>query len=90
MMEGEIINIAQQAIYTGLLIASPMLGLGLIVGLIVAIFQATTQINEQTLVFVPKILAVMIALLVFGPWIMRTMTEFTTRLYNSINTITGL
>jgi len=67
-----------------------MLGLGLIVGLIVAIFQATTQINEQTLVFVPKILAVMIALLVFGPWIMRTMTEFTTKLYNSINTITGL
>lgn len=90
MSEREIITIAQQAIYTGILLASPMLGLGLIVGLVVAIFQATTQINEQTLVFIPKILAVAIALLVFGPWIIRTMTEFTTKLYNTINTLTGL
>lgn len=90
MNEGEIIAIAKEAIYTGLLIASPMLGLGLIVGLIVAIFQATTQINEQTLVFIPKILAVAVALLIFGPWIMKTMTEFTTKLYNTINTLTGL
>lgn len=90
MTEGDIITIAQQAIYTGILLASPMLGLGLIVGLIVAIFQATTQINEQTLVFIPKILAVAIALLVFGPWIIKTMTEFTTNLYNTINTLTGL
>lgn len=90
MSEGEIITIAQQAIYTGLLISAPMLGLGLIIGLIVAIFQATTQINEQTLIFIPKILAVAIALLVFGPWIIKTMTEFTTKLYNTINTLTGL
>ncbi len=90
MSEGEIINIAQQAIYTGIIVAAPMLGLGLIVGIVVAIFQATTQINEQTLVFIPKILAVALALLVFGPWIIKTMTEFTTRLYNSINTLTGL
>lgn len=90
MSEGEIITIAQQAIYTGLLISAPMLGLGLVVGLIVAIFQATTQINEQTLVFIPKILAVAISLIVFGPWIIKTMTEFTTKLYNTINTLTGL
>ncbi len=90
MSEGEIIVIAQQAIYTGLLVASPMLGLGLVTGLIVAIFQATTQINEQTLVFIPKILAVVIALLIFGPWIIKNMTEFTTKLYNTINTLTGL
>lgn len=90
MSEREVITIAQQAIYTGILISAPMLGLGLIVGLIVAVFQATTQINEQTLVFIPKILAVALALLFFGPWIMRTMTEFTTSLYNTINTLTGL
>lgn len=90
MSEGEVIAIAQQAIYTGIIIATPMLGLGLIVGLIVAIFQATTQINEQTLVFIPKILAVTVALLVFGPWIIKTMTEFTTKLFNTINTLTGL
>lgn len=90
MNDGEIINIAQQAIYTGIIVASPMLGLGLLVGLLVAIFQATTQINEQTLVFIPKILAVVIALLIFGPWIIKTMTEFTTKIYNTINSITGL
>jgi flagellar biosynthetic protein FliQ len=90
LSEGQIITIAQQAIYTGIIIAAPMLGLGLIVGLIVAVFQATTQINEQTLVFIPKILAVAIALLVFGPWIIKTMTEFTTNLYDSINLLTGL
>ncbi|MFY9176248.1 MAG: flagellar biosynthesis protein FliQ [Caldicoprobacterales bacterium] len=90
MSEGQIITIAQQAIYTGIIIAAPMLGLGLIVGLIVAVFQATTQINEQTLVFIPKILAVAIALLLFGPWIIKTMTEFTTNLYDSINLLTGL
>ncbi len=90
LSEGQIITIAQQAIYTGIIIAAPMLGLGLIVGLIIAVFQATTQINEQTLVFIPKILAVAIALLVFGPWIIKTMTEFTTNLYDSINLLTGL
>jgi len=90
LSEGQIITIAQQAIYTGIIIAAPMLGLGLIVGLIVAVFQATTQINEQTLVFIPKILAVAIALLLFGPWIIKTMTEFTTNLYDSINLLTGL
>jgi len=90
LSEGQIITIAQQAIYTGIIIAAPMLGLGLIVGLIIAVFQATTQINEQTLVFIPKILAVAIALLLFGPWIIKTMTEFTTNLYDSINLLTGL
>ena len=67
-----------------------MLGFGLIVGLIVAIFQAITQINEHTLVFIPKILAVAVALIVFGPWLLDTIVNFTLRLYNSINTILGL
>jgi flagellar biosynthetic protein FliQ len=85
MGQGDIVNIGQQAIYTALLIAAPMLGAGLVVGIIVSIFQAATQINEQTLVFIPKILAIIAALIIFGPWMMDTLIEFTTRLFNNIN-----
>lgn len=90
MGEREIITIAQEAIYTGLKMAAPILSLGLIIGLIVSIFQAVTQINEQTLVFIPKILAVAVALIVFGPWILKTIVNYTMQLYKSINTIIGL
>jgi flagellar biosynthetic protein FliQ len=86
----EIITLAQQAIYTGILLSAPMLGLGLVVGLIVAIFQAITQINEHTLVFIPKILAVAVAIIIFGPWLLETIVNFTLKLYNSINTMLGL
>lgn len=55
MSERDIITIAQQAIYTGILLSAPILGLALVVGLLVAIFQAVTQINEHTLVFIPKV-----------------------------------
>jgi len=61
-----------------------------VVGLVVAIFQAITQINEHTLVFIPKILAVAVALIIFGPWLLETIVNFTLKLYNSINTILGL
>ncbi|NLX70228.1 MAG: flagellar biosynthesis protein FliQ [Clostridiales bacterium] len=90
MSQREVITIAQQAIYTGILLSAPILGFALIVGLLVAIFQAVTQINEHTLVFIPKILAVAVALLIFGPWILETITEFAVNLFNSINTILGL
>ena len=90
MNQRDIITIAQQAIYTGILLSAPILGLALVVGLLVAIFQAVTQINEHTLVFIPKILAVAVALLIFGPWILETIPEFTVRLFNSINTVLGL
>lgn len=79
-----IIGLAGQAVYTVLKVSAPMLVLGLVVGLIVSIFQATTQIQEQTLAFVPKIIAVMLALLLFGPWILTTMVEFT---YNILNNL---
>lgn len=90
MTERDVIAIAQQAIYTGLIIAAPILGLGLIVGLIVAIFQATTQINEQSLVFIPKILTVVIVILIFGPWMLQKVTDFTLELYKSINNLIGM
>jgi len=85
MGQGDIVNIGQQAIYTALAIAVPMLAAGLVVGIIVSIFQAATQINEQTLVFIPKILAIIAALIIFGPWMMDTLIEFTTRLFANIN-----
>jgi len=87
MSQGEILKVAQQAIYTGILVSAPMLGIGLLVGVIVSVFQATTQINEQTLAFIPKILAIMAALILFGPWILNTLIDFTSNLFNSINVI---
>lgn len=59
-----------------LIISAPMLGLGLLVGLAVSVFQATTSIQEQTLAFIPKIVAVFVAILIFGPWMLRLMVEY--------------
>ena len=85
--QGEIIAILTQAITTVILCAAPMLIVAMVVGLLVSIFQATTQINEQTLAFVPKIVCVMLALLIFGSFIISTVGGFVTTLFNSINTI---
>ena len=77
-MSGDfVIGLAGQAIYVVLKISAPMLLSGLLVGLLVSIFQATTQIQEQTLAFVPKIIAVLISLLIFGPWVLNTLVGFT-------------
>lgn len=85
MGQGDFISIGQQAIYTALLVSAPILGLGLIVGILVSVFQAATQINEQTMTFIPKILAVVAALILFGPWMLSTLVEFTTTLFANIN-----
>ena len=74
------INVAREAMLIAFLIAAPMLGFGLFVGLIVSIFQAVTQINEMTLTFVPKIIAVALAFALFLPWIMGLLVDFTIRL----------
>ncbi|WP_123040054.1 flagellar biosynthesis protein FliQ [Cohnella candidum] len=84
-----VIGLAGQALYTVLKVSAPMLGLGLIVGLIVSIFQATTQIQEQTLAFVPKIVAVFLAILIFGPWILNVMVDFTSRLLGNLASYIG-
>jgi flagellar biosynthetic protein FliQ len=83
----EVIQIITEAVYTVILAAAPMLLVAMIVGLIVSIFQATTQINEQTLAFVPKIVAVLLSLLLFGGYIFSLVGGFVTRLFQSINTI---
>ena len=69
-----------------LMLALPMLGIGLLVGLMVGIFQATTQIQEMTLTFIPKIVAVFIALIVFAPWILGKILDYTTNLITNIPT----
>ena len=81
-MSGDlVIQLGQQALMIVLLVSAPMLGLGLLVGLAVSVFQATTSIQEQTLAFIPKIIAVFVAILIFGPWMLRIMTEYVTNIF---------
>lgn len=84
-----VLSLAEKGIYTVLLVAGPLLILALAVGLFVSIFQATTQIQEQTLAFIPKIVAVLVGLLFFGPWMLAKLIEFTTDLYLNINQFVG-
>lgn len=86
MTEGAVISLGRDALTTVLLVAGPMLGFGLIVGLLVSIFQAATQIQEQTLSFIPKIIAVLAAGLVFGPWMLRVLIEFADGLFTNMDT----
>ena len=72
-----VVGFAQEAIKTTILVSMPMLGLGLAVGLVIAIFQAVTQIHEMTLTFVPKILIVLLALLFFANWMLDRLITFT-------------
>jgi len=76
----EALNIGKESLMVVLLVAAPCLGISVAVGFLVSIFQATTQIHDQTLSFVPKILAVVVALLVFGGWMLRTLVAFTQRI----------
>ena len=80
-MSGDlVVQLGQEALFIVMIVAAPMLGLGLIVGLMVSVFQATTSIQEQTLAFIPKIIAVFVAILIFGPWMLRIMTEYLTNI----------
>lgn len=85
MDQGTVINIAQNALLIVVYVSAPLLGLSLIVGLAVSIFQATTQIQEQSLSFIPKILAVILAIAVFGSWMLKVLMDYTETLYRNIN-----
>ena len=76
-----IIQIGQNALWIVLLVSAPMLGLGLAVGLLVSVFQATTPIQEATLAFIPKIIAVFVAILIFGPWMLSILVEYFTNIF---------
>jgi flagellar biosynthesis protein FliQ len=81
------VNICRKAVQTVLLCAAPMLLAGMIIGLLVSVFQAATQINEQTLTFVPKIVAVFITLLIFAPWLIKVITVFTLGVFDTLSTL---
>ncbi|MEW6386688.1 MAG: flagellar biosynthesis protein FliQ [Thermodesulfobacteriota bacterium] len=84
MTQDLVIGVARQAIQVTLLVALPILGIGLVVGVIVSLLQAATQIQEMTLTFVPKILSVFIGLLLLLPWIMNQLVNFTLEVFNNI------
>jgi flagellar biosynthetic protein FliQ len=85
-----VVTYARQAVEVTLMLALPMLGVSLLVGLIISVFQATTQIQEMTLTFVPKIVAVLVALVVFGPWLLAKIVDFTVNLLQSIGQIKAI
>jgi len=84
-----ILSLAERGVLTILLVAGPILLLALAVGLFVSIFQATTQIQEQTLAFIPKIIAVFVGVVFFGSWMLTKIIEFTNDLYQNINRFVG-
>ncbi|MEE8432906.1 MAG: flagellar biosynthesis protein FliQ [Candidatus Desulfatibia sp.] len=79
-----VISFAQEAIKVTILVSMPMLGFGLAVGLLIAVFQAVTQIQEMTLTFVPKILVVLMALLYFAGWMLEQLMQFTITIIEQI------
>ena len=90
MMTPEVVmNVGQDALMMTMMLAGPLLLAALGVGLLIGIFQAATQIQEMTLSFIPKLGALVVALLIGGPWMIRTLVEFTTRLFNDIPMLVG-
>jgi flagellar biosynthetic protein FliQ len=81
-----VITLGQETIKTTLLLAAARLSCALVVGLLVSVFQAVTQINEATLSFIPKILAVVVALVICAPWMLDVISRFTTTLFENITT----
>ncbi|MFH1701050.1 MAG: flagellar biosynthesis protein FliQ [Candidatus Zixiibacteriota bacterium] len=79
-----VLSLGREAIMLTLMVSAPMLAFGLIVGLIISLLQAVTQVHEMTLTFIPKIVAVACALLIFLPWMINLVVDFTTRLFDSI------
>jgi flagellar biosynthesis protein FliQ len=86
---GTVMEIGRQAIEVTLIIAAPTLLAALVVGLIISIFQAATQINESTLQFVPKLVAMFVVILLFGPWMLQYLIDYIQRLFGSIPQLIG-
>lgn len=89
MTQEMILQIAQGSVYTILIVTAPILGVGLVVGLLVSVFQATTQIQEQTLAFIPKIVAILLTLLIVGPWMLQKIVEFTMDIFGNLQRFVG-
>ncbi|MEJ1167768.1 flagellar biosynthesis protein FliQ [Variovorax sp. CCNWLW235] len=84
MTPESVMSLGSQAIHVSLLLGAPMLLVALIVGLVISIFQAATQINEATLSFIPKLLAVFAVLVIAGPWMLAQMLDYIRTLFSSI------
>ena len=80
-------EILQDVVLTGFIVAAPVLGVSILVGLIIAVFQAATSINEQTLTFVPKIIVIALVLVLFGSYMMQKLVDLTLRLFEVMATI---
>lgn len=90
MSQNQVLYMAKEAVGTVLLVGGPILGVSLLVGLLVSIFQAMTQIQEQTLSFIPKVVAVVAILLLLGPWMLSILTAYTSNLLTQLATFGGL
>ena len=89
MIEGQVLDIARDAIYTIIICSAPVLLISLVVGLIVSIFQTVTSIQEQTLTFIPKIVAVFLGIMVFGSFMLTNITEYMTELWSNFSAYLG-
>ena len=87
MDQGQVLEIFRSALYVGFKIAAPLLIVSIIIGLVIAIFQAATQIHEQTLTFVPKVLVLSLMILSLGSWMLTTFSEFFTQIFDLISQI---
>lgn len=86
MSQNDVLFMAKEALLTALMVGGPILGVCLLVGLLVSIFQAMTQIQEQTLTFIPKILAIIAVMLLLGPWMLNVLTGYTGNLFSQLAT----
>ncbi|SDD22696.1 flagellar biosynthesis protein FliQ [Paraburkholderia lycopersici] len=84
-----VMTLAHEAMYVALLMAAPLLLVSLVVGLVVSLFQAATQINESTLSFIPKLIAIAVTLVIAGPWMLTTMLDYMHRMFTSIPQLAG-
>jgi flagellar biosynthesis protein FliQ len=82
-----IIHLGRETILSAMMVAGPILGLALIIGLSIGIFQAVTSINEMTLTFIPKIVVVLGSVVILSPWMLRVILGFTTEIFNSISLV---
>ena len=87
MTPESVMTMAHQAMYVALLLAAPLLLVALVVGLVVSLFQAATQINEATLSFIPKLFAIAVTLVLIGPWMLAKLLDYTRHMFTSIPTL---
>jgi flagellar biosynthesis protein FliQ len=89
MNQDTVVNLASQAMSLALKVAGPLLLVGLVVGLLVSVFQAVTQIQEQSLTLIPKIVGIAVVVVLLGPWMLGQLVSYTTNLYTEIPTLVG-